>query len=668
MHHPTGTRFGPLLAIWAVLALTLLAGCGRDAAPVAGNALPDMEADLARTLQEQRSFFLFKTAADLPANLHWEDGSDLPEFADPNARKGGTFTYYLQDFPRTLRTIGPDAAASFRQYLNDFTAVRVVQPHPDHPERMMPGIARSWAVDAAARTAYFRIDPDARWSDGHPITTDDVVFTFYFLRSPHLMEPWFNNYYTINYESITVYDRLTFAVTGLQAKPDLLNALCQFTPFPRHTYKDFGPGWIERYQWRFVPTTAAYLLADRDIDKGRSLTFRRNPDWWARDKRFYRGRFNPDVFRLEVIRDTDKAAEAFARNDLDLFPLATPKLWNETLSESHPAVRNGTIVKATFYNRFPRTDWGLYINSHKPLLEQLEVRLGIQHATHFDLVCQQFFRGDAVRLETKSDGFPFRTHPTLTYRRFDPDKARAHFARAGFGSQGDDGILRNAKGERLSFTVTTPRPEFTDVLTILKQEAVKAGLELRIEVLDQTTGWKKMQEKNHEIGLVGLMQATEPYPRYWESYHGSNAFEDAYLDAAGNPVTTSSAGHPNPNPRKVRVQSNNLTMTFIPELDRLIEAYDRASTMEEIKRLAALIEEFIFNDATWVNGWSLPYYRVGYARYVKWPAGFNPAQSRLAHEWFTFWIDEDERKATIEARRSGRTFPPQVLTFGQHRQ
>jgi hypothetical protein len=71
-----------------------------------------------------------------------------------------------------------------------------------------------------------------------------------------------------------------------------------------------------------------------------------------------------------------------------------------------------------------------------------------------------------------------------------------------------------------------------------------------------------------------------------------------------------------------------MTMTFIPELDRLIEAYDKAETHEEIKRLAAEIEQIIYDDAAWVNGWALPFYRGGYCRYIKWPEGFNVAQSR----------------------------------------
>jgi microcin C transport system substrate-binding protein len=150
------------------------------------------------------------------------------------------------------------------------------------------------------------------------------------------------------------------------------------------------------------------VLKEKDIEKGRSITLTRQDDWWARDKRFFRGRYNPDRYRFEIIRDIDKAAEAFARGDIDMFTLGLPKFWYESISADHPAVKAGYLVRAKFFNRTPRPDWGLWINSRKPGLDSLDVRLGIQHATNFDLVCAQFFRGDAVRLQTRSDGYPFR--------------------------------------------------------------------------------------------------------------------------------------------------------------------------------------------------------------------------------------------------------------------
>lgn len=669
-----------LFILLALFTLGVVAGCGqKQSADSAANpaasapepgapAAPDMEADLAKTLKEQADFYHFKTPADIPANLAWQNGQDLPEFSDPKAKKGGTFNYYIQDFPRTLRTIGPDATGGIRPYLLDYVAIRMMHPHPNVADRLFPGLAKEWATDSATRTVYFRMDPDARWSDGKPVTTDDIVFTFYFLRSPHLNEPWYNNYYTTKMSGLTVYDALTFSITLPENKPDLAASSSGFAPYPRHAFKDFGPGWLERFQWRLIPTTGAYVLHEKDIDKGRGLTFTRQENWWARDKKFFRGRFNPDRYHLEVIRDPDKTAEAFARGDLDLYVLDQPKFWYETIPNDHPAVQAGYIVKAKFINRIPRPDWGLWINSSKPGLNNRDIRLGIQYAANFDVVCTQFYRGDAVRLQTRSDGYPFRTHPTITARPFDPALARQHFAKAGYTTQGADGVLTNAAGQRLSFTLTTFRPDMRDLLAILKQEALQAGLELNLEVLDQTTGWKKVQEKNHEISLVALSRSVESYPRYWEMYHGSNAYEDAYFDAAGRSVRRFDEGTPNPKPSKVRVQTNNMTMTFIPELDRLIEAYDKAETMSEIKRLAAEIEQIIYDDASWVNGWALPFYRYGYAPYLKWPEGFNVAQSRYAYEFMVHWIDQDAKAAVTAARRSGKTFPVQILTFDQFKE
>ena len=110
-----------ILALAGLCSLLALTSCGKKEPSAAGSStgtaasVPDMEADLAKTLKEQPEFYVFKTPADLPSGLKWEDGSDLPEFADPNAEKGGTFTYYQQDFPRTLRTIGPEATGGIRQ-------------------------------------------------------------------------------------------------------------------------------------------------------------------------------------------------------------------------------------------------------------------------------------------------------------------------------------------------------------------------------------------------------------------------------------------------------------------------------------------------------------------------------------------------------------------------
>ena len=664
----------PVLALIAV-AVAFTLGCGqkKQTAPAAGatstvaSSESPMEAELARTLKEQSDFYVFKTAADLPADLRWEDGLELPVFADPKAKKGGTFNYFISDFPRTLRTVGPDANGSFRAFLRNNTEPLFVEEHPNLPGALIPGLAHQWALSSETKTAYYRIDPEARWSDGRPVTTADVVFTLYFYRSPHLRDPWYNDFYTANYRQLIVYDGLTFALVHPENKPDLIARFAGFAPYPRHAFGDFGPGWIDLFQWRNLPRVGAYVIFDKDVEKGRAITLTRQKDWWAADRRFNRGRFNPDRYRFEVIRDPDKAVEAFARGDLDMMPLTTPKYWYDTLPQNHAEVAAGRVVRFKFYNRIPQPDWGLWINSSKPLLNNLDIRLGIHHATDFDTVCRQYFRGDAERLQTRSDGYGWRPHPTIGPRPFDPVKAREHFAKAGFSRQGADGVLINEAGQRLSFTLTTGRQEMRDMLPILKQEAVKAGLELKLEILDATTGFKKVQEKNHEISLLALSRAVELYPRYWERYHGSNAYLDAYtLD--GKSVTVATGSEANPRPQQVRAQTNNMTMTFIPELDRLIEAYDRSETLVDIKRLGEQIEAIIYADAAWVPGWKVPFYRGAYWRHIKWPEGFNVMRSTTPDRYFLHWIDPEEKGEIAAARRTGRTYPAELQIFDQFKE
>jgi len=621
-----------------------------------------MEADLQRTLKAQSDFYVFKTPADLAtdtAGLKWQDGSDLPEFSDPAAKRGGTLRLMIPDFPRMFRTTGPDANDTFRQYLLDYNELVILHPHPDVPGRFYPELAASWAVDLKNHTVYFRLDPAARWSDGVPVTTDDVVFSFYFYRSPLVDEPWNNDFFTKTYKRLTVYDGHTYAITLPELRPDIEDRAGDMSLYPKHFFADFGPHWEDRYNWLVTPTTGPYTIRDEDVRKQVSVTLSRVPNWWGSDKRFLRRRFNPDRIRLVVIRDPDKAIEAFLRGDIDISPLnalLNSNVWYDKVSEAKPEVAAGYVVKSTFFHRIPCPDYGLWINESKPPLDNVNIRLGIQYSSNMELVCREYFRGDAVRQQTRSDGYGWRVNSEIAARPFDPAKAREYFAKAGYVQQGPDGVLVNDKGQRLSFTITSYSRRSQDELVILKQEALKSGLELNIEILDETTGWKKMQEKHHEIAFAAISRTVEMYPRYWDFFAGENAFDTPFL----------ADGSPNP-ARKVKPYTNNLTETAIPELDRLIHLYEHAETMDSVKDLASRMEKIIYDDAGWVNGWKQPFYRLAYWRWVRWPQKFNTMQSLDQEQYWLMWIDQDAQKETLAAKSDGRTFPKQVLTFDEYK-
>ncbi len=599
-------------------------------------------------------FFTFKTLADLPPNLPWEDGLYLPDIGSDEAIKGGTEYGYLQDFPRTLRLVGPDANGSFRPYIQDNTVIQLAHRHPDKFD-WYPGLAESWAIDTEAKTVYIKLDPLARWSDGKPLTTDDFMYMFFHMQSTYIIAPWYNNWFGTQYSNITRYDDHTFSVAIPEAKPDMDFVILEnVLPVPRHFYKQLGDDFVERYQWKFQPTTGAYVVQEKDINKGISIALTRLKDWWAKDKKYFRNRFNMDRVHLSVIRDTPKVFETFMRGDVDQFGLNLAEYWYDKLPNDDKEVANGYIQKSVFYNQRPRPTYGLWINSSRPLLDNNDIRIGIHHATNWKIVIDKFFRGDYARMQTSSDGFGELTHPTLRSRTYDIDKALEHFAKVGFNRRGPDGILVNEQGQRLAFTLSTGYESLRDIFTILKEEAAKAGLEFRIEVLDSTAGFKKAQEKKHEIHFVAFNVGLEMYPRFWETYHSDNAYDNAFLED----------GSVNPD-RTVKTQTNNLEMLALIEMDDMISTYRTSGDRQERIELAHEMTQLHHDYASFVPAYYPAFYRIGHWRWIRYPEGFNNKHSSRASQYYVHWIDNKIREETLAARNSGQAFLPEINIYDQ---
>lgn len=636
--------------------LLLISSCGdsgTDDSTAADLEAVDNTQEVNEYYASKPEFFSFKSLGDLPVDLIWEDGLSLAEIGSPDAIKGGTEYVRIQDFPRTLRTVGPDSNGSFRSWILDDTAVTIAHRHPDEFV-FYAGLAESWAVDKDTKTVFVKLDPAAKWSDGVPVTSDDFFFMFWFYQSSYIIAPWYNNWYGTQYTNITRYDDHTFSISIPEAKPDMDSRVLELRPLPQHFYSETGDDFVERYQWRFAPTTGAYVVKDEDIKKGRSITLTRNKEWWAKDKKSWRYRFNVDRIRLSVIRDTPKVFEAFKRGDIDQFGLDLAEYWYEKLPNEDPDVQAGYINKTVFYNQRPRPTYGLWINTAKPLLDNQDIRTGINFATNWQLVIDKFFRGDFARMQTSSDGYGDFSHPTLKSRPFDINMALEYFAKAGFTDRGPDGILVNDRGQKLAFTLSTGYERLKDVLTILKQEAAKAGVEFRIEVLDGTAGWKKVQEKKHDINFSAFNVSLEMYPRFWEFYSSDNAYDDAFLED----------GSINPD-RVPKTQTNNLETLAIFELDKMIDQYRTSDSREEMIQLARAMTERHHEHASFSPGYYQGFFRLGYWRWIKYPDSFSYKHARSAREQFVHWIDTKLKEETLAARKAGEKFEPQILVFDQ---
>ncbi|MFN7341876.1 MAG: ABC transporter substrate-binding protein, partial [bacterium] len=150
--------------------------------------------------------------------------------------------------------------------------------------------------------------------------------------------PYAKQYWREGIAGFVVYDDHTLSVSLPEAQayaPALVGSL---TPSAPHFYQDYGPDYTERYQWKFPPTTGAYEVLDKDIVKGVSITQSRVKNWWAKDNKYYKYRFNPDRIKHVVVRDEPKSFELFRAGQIDMFHLTRPMYWYEK-SEIEPVYK-----------------------------------------------------------------------------------------------------------------------------------------------------------------------------------------------------------------------------------------------------------------------------------------------------------------------------------------
>lgn len=573
----------------------------------------------------------------LPKNLKWITNDEDPVFSSPDAVKGGTLRSALLSFPLTLRYVGPDSNGSFRPAILGNKMLLVVA-HPN-TRNLLPALATHWAYSDDNTTMYFKLNPNARWSDGKPVTPEDYAFTLEFMRSEEIVAPWYNTYYNEEIGEVVIYDEHTISVSSKKPRPrEELYTHVSISPTPRHFYKDMSD-FVKKYNWAIAPNTGPYQISE--IKKGKSITFERKKDWWAKDLKYFKNRFNVDRVKYDVIRDMNLAWEYFKKGKLDIFGLTLPLYWHEKAKGE--IFDDGYVDKLWFYKDAPEYAWGLWLNQDNPILKDRNVRLGIAYSLNIDKVNEQVLRGDYERKHSYSSGFGQFTDLSIKARPFDLKKANEYFDKAGWSQRGDDGI-RVKDGQRLSLTITYGTDLHTARLVVLKEEFKRAGVEINLRLMDGAASFKSVLEKKHDIWWGAL--GGGDYPQYWGSFHSVNAHKP---------------------------QTNNATNTDDKEMDKVIEAFRSALSTEERIRLAHQLQQMIHDQSAWIPTMDVPYDRVGYWRWVKFPkvpgtkiggAGTDPFDfnnSFSTSDGGLFWIDKEVKKETLAAKKKGIKFPPVTI-------
>lgn len=589
----------------------------------------------------QGDYLVFLRPNQLPEDLEWHDGQDQPELGSPKAVKGGTLRLAIQrSFPSTFRVFGPNSNNAFRRYLYDDIDIPLIRLHPG-TGKLIPGTADRWAVSKDGRTVYFHIDENARFSDGSRLTTRDFITSLFVRTSPYGVEPFYNNYYMGNFSRIEVYGNHYLAVTLAAARP-YAPFYAAIPPSCTSFYAEFGPDYPTRYLWRVAPTTGGYTVNPYDVIMGRQVSLIRVPNWWAADRRYTRYSCNVDHIVYQFVSENTKMRELFRLGQLDIFNAREADIWYEGL-EMEP-VHRGLIQRVHFSNIWPRNCFGFHLNCSQPPFNDKTMRRGFHYALNVQQVLDTVFRGDYTRLGSYFSGFGQYTDESIRALPFSPEKARECFARAGYTEEGPDGILCKPDGTRLQVVMSSRiDPLYTNCMNILREEAARCGLDLRLDQTDDTVLYTRVKAKQYQAAIFSW-GFSPPLPDPAPFFDSSYAYQDD--------------GTPMPG-------STNITATNSPSLDRAILACRAATTEAEAVAAHHHAQQLIANTLAWVPGWTTSYWRFAQWRWVRWPEEpdcrfcppryYDPVDSHL------YWIDEKMKEETLRARSSGESFPAEDI-------
>jgi microcin C transport system substrate-binding protein len=625
-----GSRRHFLQRVLALLSPLPLGFIGRAAAATADEAPPAAKAPV---------------TARLPAGIVWETNTDDPPIGSPQAQRGGTLRFGMGAYPLTFRLMGPNSNDAFAGWNREFTMnFGLVSRHPV-TDRYIPWMATHWSVQPDQRTIYLKLDRDAKFSDGTPVTADAYVFTWKMMLSEHIVDPFYTSYAKRYYESVDKIDDYTLRIVGTRPSWRPLSDYAGLWPSPGHAIV-LDQDWVTRTNNQPQIAVGPYVVSQ--VVRGESVTFERVPNWWGERKRYFRGLWNFDRIHLRVI-PRERELDFLRRGEVDLIVESTARTWNEEYT--FPGVRNGWIRRARVFVDVPSGVYGLHMNLEAPIFRNKDFRKAMQHLFNFERLNRNLMYREYFRQVSFFEGTEY-ANPSLAPYAFDPVKAREYLRRAGYRrpdegrndsllgrigavarglvftrSEKDD-ILVNDKGERASFSLIYGSRGIERHLTVMQQEYRRAGVDIQLRLLEPGTAFERGLERKYEMTLTARTAGFYPSPRQ-------------YLHTEFKNTTN----------------NNNIWGFGTDEVDKLVEIYEQDLDFEARRNALYRIDDIVHEEAFYIPFWRSPYIRIAYWDYVRFPDFYLPKRTEQVTDYMVYWIDTARQARLAEDMRAGRRYP-----------
>ena len=537
---------------------------------------------------------------------HWEHA--ISAYAPPKYARGFShFAYVNPDAPKrgTLNLRNPDRRSSFDKF-NPFTTrgnapagVSMFMFEPlaiqsmDEPQAMYGVLAEEIFVEPDLSSVSFRLHPKARFSNGDPVTPQDVAYSLERVKSKEA-SPAAQLAYADLLKAVVVDPR----TVRIDLKARTVDAV-----FSAGALNVFSRRWGDGKKFDEVvldtPITSGAYVIDRYDLPGR-IEFRLNPDYWGRDIPSRRGHFNFERIRYRMYSDQAVAREAFKAGEFDIFKEYRASAW----ARHHQGAkwRDGLIVKKAFKTATGQGLQSMQLNQRRPLFQDIRVREALMLAWDFNRYNQYgtFSHANSVfnNSEFAAVGSPsaeelkllepFRSE--LPARVFGPAfappdnlkgpnalrehlrQARDLLAQAGW-KVASDGKLRNSRGEAFEFEYLEPGS--AGAMIDFQRNLEKLGITMKERIVDFALYRRRLEQYDFDLIVIVEGDFTLPSSADLTSSYGSKS-----ADEPGN---------------------NNFRGVKSAAVDSLLEAIGSANTLEQLRTASRALDRVVM----W-NFWQIP--------------------------------------------------------------
>ena len=502
-------------------------------------------------------------------------------------------------------------------------------------------LAQTIEVPADRMWVAFDLRPEAKFSDGTPVTADDVAWTYRTLMTQG--RPSFR---------IQMADVKDVAVEGPRrvvfhfnsnANRQLPLVLGGLPVLPAHWFK--GRDFTRPLQDAPIGS-GPYLIAHFEL--GRSITFQRDPNWWAANLPTGKGTNNFDRVQIEYFRDSTVAMEAFKAGSIDLRSENISKNW--ATAYDFPAVKSGLVIKGDFHHHLPTGIQGFAMNTRRPVFANPLVRQAIGTAFDFEWTNKNLFYGAYTRTtsyfsdsDLASSGIPqgeelkllepYRSElpPALFTKPFtlpvtdgSGNNRQELLAALKLMEQAGWTVkqrkLVNAAGEQMRFTILVEDPSLERIALPYSQNLDKLGIDVQVRTVDPAQFQHLTDDFDFDMIFMIYPEGDVPGQElrdYWSC---------AAAKAQG---------------------SSNVCGVCDPAVDALIEKVIAAKDLPALQTAARALDRILLWRWYMVPNWENLVFHVAY-----WDRFGHP--EKPIREGFNFdiwWVDPAKAAATDAARQ-----------------